>query len=125
MSRVKAYRKLHPRTTQIEAMKKLAGKKPAKKHKKTTVHERVKKIAKAASPRKRSIVKTERVTTIGSHKRKTGSGLQRGISISRRIDDLELLLKNTAGTTAKNHVKRLINAEHDKLDAITKHLKTA
>jgi hypothetical protein len=78
-----------------------------------------------AKPKKRSITKTERIVTVGSHHKKTHSPVQRGILISRKIDDLEILLKNTSGTTAKNHVKRLINAEHDKLDAITKNLKSA
>ena len=111
MARVKAYRKLHPRTSQVEAMKKLAGKKPVTKKK--------------AAPKKKSITKTERITTIGSKTRKTSSPIQRGISISKRIEDLEILLKNTSGTEAKNKVKRLINAEHDKLDAVTRNLKSA
>lgn len=111
MARVKAYRKLHPRTSQVEAMKILAGKKA--------------RVAGVKKPKKKSIIKTERITTIGSHKTKTHSPMQRGISISRKIEDLEILLRNTTGITAKNHVKRLINAEHDKLDAITKNLKSA
>lgn len=118
MSRVKAYRKLHPRCGQVDAMKKLAGTKP----KKRTV---AKKVGAPKKAKKKSIVKTERITTIGKVRKKTSSPVTRGVSISRKIEDLTVLLKNTSGTTAKNHVKRLINAEHDKLDAITKNLKSA
>lgn len=122
MSRVKAYRKLHPRSSQVDAMKKLAGKKPAKR-KVGATKTGPKMLIAGRKPKKRSITKTERITTIG--RKKSSSPVQRGVNISKKIDDLELLLKNTSGTTAKNHVKRLINAEHDKLDAITKNLKSA
>jgi hypothetical protein len=114
--RVAKYQEEHPRADRKKAMemvsKEISGAKrsPAKK---------------VRSPKKRSIIKTERVTTIGSTRKKTSSPVQRGISIARKIDDLELLLKVTSGTEAKNKVKRLINAEHDKLDAVTKNLKSA
>jgi hypothetical protein len=116
--RVAKYQEEHPRADRKKAMemvsKEISGAKrsPAKK-------------VRSASPKKRSIIKTERVTTIGSTRKKTSSPVQRGISIARKIDDLELLLKVTSGTEAKNKVKRLINAEHDKLDAVTKNLKSA
>lgn len=132
MARVKAYRKLHPRTSQVDAMKKLAGTKPkkvgAKPKKKTTV-----KITKRvpASGNKRgnstgpSTVHTGTLTISGRKKNSSASPISKGISISRKIEDLTVLLKNTSGIEAKNKIKRLINSEHDKLDAITKNLKSA
>ena len=115
MSRVKAYRKLHVRTSQVEAMKKLAGTKAKKIGAKPK-----------AAPKKRSITKVQKITTIGAHKKKSSaSPISKGISISKKIEDLTILLKNTSGIEAKNKIKRLINSEHDKLDAITKNLKSA
>lgn len=101
MSRVKAYRKLHPRATQVSAMKALAGKKPVKK----------------SAPKKKSVTRTVKVASVGARK-KTASPTSRAISISRKIEDLEVLLKHTSGTERKNAVKRMINAQYDLLDNI-------
>jgi hypothetical protein len=114
MARVKAYRKLHPRTSQVDAMKKLAGKKPAKRA-----------VGTAKKAKKKSIIKTERITTIGSTRKKSTSPLARQIAIACKIEGLELLLKVTRGTVARNDIKRLINAEHDKLERVTPGLKRA
>lgn len=117
--RVARYQKQHPRTTRAQAMKavsaQISGKPKHRRKKAVTTRKR------AAAPRKRSVTKTERITTIGKRVHHT-SPLRRGLSISRKIDELEILLKNTSGTQAKNHIKRLINAEHDKLDLIAKRL---
>lgn len=121
--RVAKYQKEHPRADRQKAMaavsKEIAGAKKSVGSKKAVG-------TKKAAPRKRSITKTERISTVGKISRKRSSNpIQRGVGISKKIADLEILLKNTSGNVAKNHVKRLINAEHDKLDMITKNLKSA
>jgi hypothetical protein len=125
--KVAKYQKEHPRATRDHAMK-MVSKSIAGPKKKTTV-----KVVKRTPPKtyKRgnstgpSQVHTGTLTISGRKKKSVGSPIVRGVSISRKIDDLELLLKNTTGAEAKNKIKRLINAEHDKLDAITKNLKIA
>lgn len=113
--RVSKYQKAHPRATREHAMKMVSKECKSVSGKKKT----------SPKPRKKSITKTERITTIGAKRKTHTSPVSRAINISKKINDLEVVLKNTQGTSAKNHVKRLINAEHDKLDAATKHLKSA
>ncbi len=105
MARVKAYRKLHPRTSQVEAMKKLAGKKTVKKT--GTGNRFVKAVTKVRKsvPRKKSVVRTEKVTVIGSPRRKrrvssprlvsttrVDSLYKNGMAILRKIDGMEAKL---------------------------------
>lgn len=116
--RVAKYQKEHPRATREHAME-MVSKSISGSAKKT------KSVSGKAKPKKKSIIKTERITTIGRANKKTTSPVQRGINISKKIEDLTILLKNTSGTEAKNKIKRLINAEHDKLDVVTKNLKSA
>lgn len=116
MAKVKAYRKLHPRTSQVDAMKKLAAKKPVIKKKA---------VGSAKKAKKKSIIKTERITTIGRAKKQPGPSMATAANLSNRIDDLESLLKKTRGVDAKNKVKRLINSYHDKIDIILKNHRSA
>jgi hypothetical protein len=113
--KVAKYQKEHPRASREQAMK--AVSKSIAGGKKRSVG------AVVVKPRKRSVTETERITAVG--KSKKHNPVQQGISISKRIEDLEILLKNTRGVQERNKVKHLINAEHDKLDAITKRLRSA
>lgn len=115
-TRVAQYQKAHPRASREHAMK-MVSKEISGTKKKT--------VGAIKKPRKKSVTKTERITTIGTNKRRAASPTTKAISIAKKIEDLEIVLKNTPGTTAKNHLKRLINLEHDKLDAITTKLKSA
>ncbi len=130
MSRVKAYRKLHPRTSQVEAMQKLAGKKVKKSPVKTKARKPV--------ARKKSVVRTEKVTVIGSHRRKrrvssprlvsttrVDSLYKNGMAILRKIDGMEAKLKHAKSKSERSLLITLINAEHDKLDKIQKRAKSA
>lgn len=122
---LKKYRRDHPNTSierAREAVSKSFGKSGSVGSKKQKAN---RSKSSGNKNHKRSVTKTERIVTVGSRKRKTSSSLQRGISISRKIEDMELLLKNTRGVEAKNKIKRMINSEHDKLDALTKNLKSA
>jgi len=73
----------------------------------------------------------KRRTKVGAKKvgskpavKKTISGIDKkhrdGLRILKDIDKLERDLANTKGTDAKNFLKRIINAKHDQLDALTK-----
>jgi hypothetical protein len=134
--RVAKYQKEHPRATREHAMKmvskEIAGvtKRVKTVGAKKKVTATIKKRVPSAGNRRGnstgpSTVHTGTLTISGARRKKSAPPLSRGIAISKRIEDLEVLLKNTTGTAAKNHVKRLINGEHDKLDAITKNLKIA
>ncbi len=101
MAEVAEYRKLHPRCGQVEAMKKLAPKKHV------------------------GAVKSKPVHIVSGKGRKVTSPLVKSIAIAKKIEDLEMLLKAASKTETKNIIKRLINAEHDKLDILTKNLKSA
>lgn len=114
--KVAKYQKEHPRADRSHAMKMVS--------KEISGTKKRKPVAAKKTPRKKTIIKTERITAIGGVK-KSVSATSAAIRISNKIDDLTSLLRNTSGVEAKNKVKRLINAEHDKLDAITKKLKSA
>lgn len=123
--KVAKYQKEHPRATREHAMKMVskACKVGAKKvgARKTGP----KMVVAGKKPKKRSITKTERIVTVGAKRKQSSSPFKNAIHISKRIEDLTVLLKNTSGILAKNHVKRMINREHDKLDAITNRIKSA
>lgn len=121
MARVKAYRKLHPRTSQVEAMKKLSGKKVTKRR--VTGVKTQKPVA-----RKKSVVRTERVTVIGAARKKSpthkiDSLYRTGMIIIGRIDKMEAELKKTKNKDVRALLIGLINGEHDKLDMIKKQAK--
>jgi hypothetical protein len=123
--KVSKYQKEHPRASRDQAMKavsKMCGTKKKSVGSKKKVGA---KKAVGAKPKKRSITETKRITTVGSVKRRSAPTISTAIRISNRIDDLTNLLRNTTGTEAKNRVKRQINAEHDKLDNLSKRLKSA
>jgi hypothetical protein len=129
--KVAKYQKEHPRATREHAMK-MVSKECKVGAKKKVAGKRVgarktgpKMVVAGKKPKKRSITKTERIVTVGAKKRKSSASISTAISISNKIDNLTALLKNTSGTDAKNRVKRAINAEHDKLDALNKRLKSA
>lgn len=73
--------------------------------------------------KKKSVTKTVKIATVGAApKRKSGgSPVNKGVAVAKHIEGLTVLLRNTKGTPAKNAIKRRINAEHDKLDALAKH----
>jgi hypothetical protein len=122
MARVKAYRKLHPRTSQVEAMQKLAGKKTTR----SKAHGTVK--ARKPVARKKSVVVTKKVTVIGSARRKSpaqkvNSSYTTGMSIIRKINAMEAKLKKLKNRDERSFLIVLINAEHDRLDLLKKRVK--
>lgn len=121
--RVSKYQKAHPRATREQAMK-MVSKEISGVKKKLGAKKKV--TGRKTSPKKKTVTRVTRITKVGSHKaKKTTTSLQRSINISKKINDLELVLKHTTGTVEKNKIKRLINAEYDKLDVVTKKLKSA
>jgi len=126
MSRVKAYRKEHPRCSQVEAMKKLKG---------TTVSGVTRK-KKAVISKPKSRVgfpmvaginrKRKRIPAATSRPRTTATtAYSRGMAIIRKIDAMEAKYKKAKTADEKKLLAVLINAEHDKLDAIQKKSKSA
>lgn len=115
---VKKLRKEHPKMSFRDAQKKAgiiyrSGSKP-------------KAVAGVKKPKKRTVTRTERVTSIGSVKKApVKSMVQRGESILRQIDSLTEKMKAARGVDAKNFFKRAINAEHDRLDSLTKKRKAS
>jgi hypothetical protein len=124
--RVKAYRKEHPRATQEQAIAKLKGTSVSGvKKSKPVVRKAVSGVKVGAvkkAPKKRSIIKTERVTTIGSTRQKNtvAAVYSKGQAILRNIAKMTADEKKAIGITAKNFIRKMINKEHDKLDALTK-----
>lgn len=80
----------------------------------------VKRVPAKKAPVKRVASAVGRVTSIGRAKPKTKKAQPPGFAIMHKIASLEKKLKATTGREQKNYVKVLINAEHDKLEALTK-----
>jgi hypothetical protein len=141
MSRVKAYRKEHPRCSQVDAMKKLAGKKVG-----TTVKatKRVPSGYKRGNSTGPSQVHTGTLTISGTRKRKaapkarkiTGTAPARKISTSHtenviklakligsKIDRMENQYKAEKTKDVKHIIALAINAEHAKLNRLKTQLK--
>jgi hypothetical protein len=124
--RAKAYVKAHPRTSFQDAIQKVKGKKTVSgvKRKAATVSKPT-----ARKPKKETVTKTTRVTaTVGKAIGRIGSvnsAEKAGLKLLANINRLTVKLRTTKGTDAKNFIKRLINAEHDKLDSLNKKLKRA
>lgn len=124
--RAKAYVKAHPRTSFQDAIQKVKGKKTV-----SGVKRKSSAKAKVATrkPKKETVTKTTRVTaTVGRAVGRIGSvnGTEKtGLKLLNNINRLTVKLKTTKGADARNFIKRLINAEHDKLDLLTKKLKRA
>lgn len=119
-SKAAAYRKDHPRTSFQDAIKKVSGKKVGAVKKKVSVTGHTK-------PKKKTVIKTERLTTIGrvAPRRSAVStampaAYRSGMAILKNIDKMEAELKKTKGVDAKNLLKTLINKQHDKLDHLKK-----
>lgn len=122
----KAYVKLHPRTSFRDAIQKVKGKKTVSGIKRKS-SAKVKPVAR--KPKKETVTRTTRVTaTVGRAVGRVSSvdaAEKTGLKLLNNINRLTLKLRATKGTDAKNFIKRLINAEHDKLDALTKKIKSA
>lgn len=112
MSRVKAYRKLHPRCSQVEAMQKLKGKKAVTGTKKAVGAVKRKTTVKTKRPVtvKKTVTVSRRVGTIGS--------VKQGEKILREIDRLEKKRKAIKNRELRDIVQLEINARHDKLKQI-------
>ena len=117
---LKRVRKDHPNMSIENARKKASGiyKSVGKPKKAKVAGKRAKAKVAGRKPVKRSVTKTEKISTVGAKKR-TSNPISRGVTISRNIENLELLLKNTSGVKAKNNLKRRINSLHDQLDVVS------
>lgn len=128
MSRVKAYRKLHPRCSQVDAMKKLKG---------TTVSGTKRKKAVTGAPKAKRKVsgfpmvsgvtrKRKRIPAATSRARTAHTTTySRGMAIIRKIDAMEAKYKKAKNAEERKLLATLINAEHDKLDQVQKKRKSA
>lgn len=129
MSRVKAYRKLHPRCSQVDAMKKLKGTTVSgTKRKKRTVGAVPKTKRKIGFPMVSGVTrKRKRIPAATSRTRSTAPKTEysRGMAIIRKIETMEAKYKKAKTNEEKKLLAVLINAEHDKLDQIQKKRKSA
>lgn len=125
MSRVKAYRKLHPRISQVDAMKKLSGTTATgKKGKVAAKPRKAVGAVKKAAPKRKTVIRTEKLQTIGRVKKRTsGTGLAAAEAIVKKIDSLHKKVAATKNPELKNIYKLATNAQYDKLDAIKRNLK--
>ena len=112
MGRVKAYRKLHPRCSQVDAMKKLKGTTVSgtKKKRKATVIRKITGAAKKPVTIKKTVSVSRKVGTIGS--------VKQGEKLLREIDRLEKKRKAIKNKELRDIVQLEINARHDKLKQI-------
>jgi len=135
-SKAAAYRKKNKGMTMPEAVKAVSGKsvsgtkrKPATKRKKVAGTTR-----KATAPVRKPVMKIagakrkrRPVTGVKVGTSKSVSGIEKkfnhGNDILKRINRLETKLKSTRGKDARDFIIRVINAEHDKLDAVKRSLK--
>lgn len=113
------------RAGKLGAVRKVSGvkKRPAASQKKA-VRASTHKTA-VRSPKRKTIIRTQRVTSIGKIKapKTDSSAVTRAATIVKKIDKFEAKLKKEKNSTLKDIIKRAINAEYDKLDAIKKALK--